>query len=94
VPPAWLKTGPSFAVSVSVLLLHFCLAARLCREPAPQLARLAANVTAVSFIVEMMAILTQAAAWAQTSHFQCDDPASIPSCGSRWEAFIVVCGGR
>jgi len=69
--PAWLKPA-KFAVSVSVYCFTFVwlLSFVDCR---PRLARFAANVTAVSFIVEMTVILTQAAR-GTTSHFNLTTP--------------------
>ena len=64
--PAWLKPA-KFAVSVSVYCFTFAWLLGFVASR-PQLARLAANVTAVSFIVEMTVILTQAAR-GTTSHF-------------------------
>ena len=64
--PAWLKPA-KFAVSVSVYCFTFVWLLGFV-ESRPRLARFAANVTAVSFIVEMTVILTQAAR-GTTSHF-------------------------
>ena len=69
--PAWLKPA-KFAVSVSVYCFTFAWLLGFV-ESRPRLARLAANVTAVSFIVEMTVILTQAAR-GTTSHFNVTTP--------------------
>jgi ABA DEFICIENT 4-like len=69
--PAWLKPA-KFAVSVSVYCFTFVWLLGFV-ENRPRLARLAANVTAVSFIVEMTVILTQAAR-GTTSHFNVTTP--------------------
>lgn len=57
--PAWLKPA-KFAISISVYSFTFVWLLRFV-ENHPRLARLAANVTVISFIVEMTAIMTQAA---------------------------------
>jgi hypothetical protein len=64
--PAWLKPA-KFAISISVYCFSFVWMLGFV-ESRPRLARFAANVTAVSFIVEMTVILTQAAR-GTTSHF-------------------------
>jgi hypothetical protein len=64
--PAWLKPA-KFAVSVSIYCFTFVWLLGFV-ESRPRLARFAANLTAVSFIVEMTVILTQAAR-GTTSHF-------------------------
>jgi hypothetical protein len=69
--PAWLKPA-KFAVSVSVYCFTFVWLLGFV-EGRPRLARLAANVTVVSFIVEMTVILTQAAR-GTTSHFNVTTP--------------------
>jgi Domain of unknown function (DUF4281) len=69
--PAWLKPA-KFAVSVSVYCFTFVWLLGFV-ESRPRLARLAANVTVVSFIVEMTVILTQAAR-GTTSHFNVTTP--------------------
>ena len=69
--PAWLKPA-KFAVSVSVYCLTFVWLLGFV-ESRLRLARLAANVTVVSFIVEMTVILTQAAR-GTTSHFNVTTP--------------------
>jgi hypothetical protein len=69
--PAWLKPA-KFAVSVSVYCFTFVWLLGFV-ESRPQLARFAANVTVVSFIVEMTVILTQAAR-GTTSHFNVTTP--------------------
>lgn len=69
--PAWLKPA-KFAVSVSVYCFTFAWLLGFV-ESRPRLARLAANVTVVSFIVEMTVILTQAAR-GTTSHFNVTTP--------------------
>jgi hypothetical protein len=69
--PAWLKPA-KFAVSVSVYCFTFVWLLGFV-ESRPRLARLAANVTVVSFIVEMTVILTQAAR-GTTSHFNLTTP--------------------
>ena len=69
--PAWLKPA-KFAVSVSMYCFTFVWLLGFV-ESRPRLARLAANVTVVSFIVEMTVILTQAAR-GTTSHFNVTTP--------------------
>jgi hypothetical protein len=84
--PAWLKPA-KFAISVSVYCFTFVWLLGFVRSR-PRLARFAANVTVVSFIVEMTVILTQAAR-GTTSHFNVTTPLNT----SLWltmGAFIVV----
>jgi hypothetical protein len=69
--PAWLKPA-KFAISVSIYCFTFVWLLGFSRSR-PQLARFAANVTAVSFIVEMTVILTQAVR-GTTSHFNVTTP--------------------
>src|SRR6266849_9912697 len=69
--PAWLKPA-KFAISVSVYCFTFVWLLGFV-ESRLRLARFAANVTAVSFIVEMTVILTQAAR-GTTSHFNVTTP--------------------
>jgi hypothetical protein len=69
--PAWLKPA-KFAVSVSLYCFTFVWLLGFV-ETRPRLARFAANVTAVSFIVEMTVILMQAAR-GTTSHFNVTTP--------------------
>ena len=69
--PAWLKPA-KFTVSVSVYCFTFVWLLGFV-ESRPRLARFAANVTVVSFIVEMTVILTQAAR-GTTSHFNITTP--------------------
>src|SRR5258708_6333081 len=69
--PAWLKPA-KFAISVSVYCFTFVWPLGFV-ESRLRLARFAANVTAVSFIVEMTVILTQAAR-GTTSHFNVTTP--------------------
>jgi len=69
--PAWLKPA-KFAVSVSVYCFTFVWLLGFV-ESRPRLARFAANVTVVSFVVEMAVILTQAAR-GTTSHFNMTTP--------------------
>jgi hypothetical protein len=69
--PAWLKPA-KFAVSVSVYCFTFVWLLGFV-ESRPRLARFAANMTVVSFIVEMTVILTQAAR-GTTSHFNLTTP--------------------
>jgi hypothetical protein len=69
--PAWLKPA-KFAVSVSVYCFTFVWLLGFV-ESRPRLARFAANMTVVSFIVEMAVILTQAAR-GTTSHFNLTTP--------------------
>jgi hypothetical protein len=69
--PAWLKPA-KFAVSVSIYCFTFVWLLGFV-ESHRRLARFAANVTAVSFIVEMAVILTQAAR-GTTSHFNVTTP--------------------
>jgi hypothetical protein len=69
--PEWLKPA-KFAISVSVYCFTFVwLLGFVVRHP--RLARFSANVTVVSFIVEMTVILTQAAR-GTTSHFNVTTP--------------------
>jgi hypothetical protein len=69
--PAWLKPA-KFAISVSLYCFTFVWLLGFV-ESRPRLARFAANVTVVSFIVEMTVILTQAAR-GTTSHFNLTTP--------------------
>jgi hypothetical protein len=69
--PAWLKPA-KFALSVSVYCFTFVWLLGFV-ESQPRLARFAANVTVISFIVEMTVILTQAAR-GTTSHFNMTTP--------------------
>jgi Domain of unknown function (DUF4281) len=69
--PAWLKPA-KFALSVSVYCFTFVWLLGFVKTW-PGLARFAANVTVVSFIVEMTVILTQAAR-GTTSHFNLTTP--------------------
>jgi hypothetical protein len=69
--PAWLKPA-KFAISVSVYCFTFVWLLGFV-ENRPRLVRLVANVTAVSFIVEMIVIITQAAR-GTTSHFNLTTP--------------------
>jgi ABA DEFICIENT 4-like len=69
--PAWLKPA-KFAVSVSVYCFTFVWLLGFV-ESRPRLARFAANLTVVSFTVEMAVILTQAAR-GTTSHFNVTTP--------------------
>jgi hypothetical protein len=69
--PAWLKPA-KFAVSVSVYCFTFVWLLGFVKSR-PRLARFAANMTVVSFIVEMTLILTQAAR-GTTSHFNLTTP--------------------
>ena len=69
--PAWLKPA-KFAISVSVYCFTFVWLLGFV-ESRPRLARFAANMTVVSFILEMTVILTQAARGA-TSHFNLTTP--------------------
>jgi hypothetical protein len=69
--PAWLKPA-KFAISVAVYSFTFVWLLRFVKNR-PRLARLAANVTVVSFIAEMTVILTQAAR-GSTSHFNMTTP--------------------
>jgi hypothetical protein len=69
--PAWLKPA-KFAASVSVYCFTFVWLLGFV-ESRPRLGRFAANVTAISFIVEMTVILTQAAR-GTTSHFNVTTP--------------------
>jgi hypothetical protein len=64
--PAWLKPA-KFAISVSVYCFTFVWLLGFVQNR-PRLVRLVANVTAVSFSVEMIVIVTQAAR-GTTSHF-------------------------
>ncbi len=68
---AWLKPA-KFAISVSVYCFTFVWLLGFV-ESRPRLARFAANVTVVSFIVEMTVILAQAAR-GTTSHFNLTTP--------------------
>ena len=69
--PAWLKPA-KFAISVSIYCFTFVWLLGFARSR-PRLARFAANMTVVSFIVEMAVILTQAAR-GTTSHFNVTTP--------------------
>lgn len=69
--PAWLKPA-KFALSVSVYCFTFVWLLGFV-ENRPRLVRWVANVTVVSFIVEMTAIVTQAAR-GTTSHFNMTTP--------------------
>jgi hypothetical protein len=69
--PAWLKPA-KFAISVSVYCFTFVWLLGFVQSR-PRLARFAANVTVVSFVVEMTVILTQAAR-GTTSHFNVATP--------------------
>ncbi len=69
--PAWLKPA-KFAISVSLYCFTFVWLLGFVKTR-PRLARFAANVTAVSFIVEMTVILMQAAR-GTTSHFNLTSP--------------------
>lgn len=69
--PAWLKPA-KFAISISVYCFTFVWLLGFV-ENRPRLVRLAANVTAVGVIVEMIAIITQAAR-GTTSHFNMTAP--------------------
>ncbi len=64
--PAWLKPA-KFAISISIYCLTFVWLLSFLKS-APRLARLAANITAVGFVVEMVIIAGQAAR-GTTSHF-------------------------
>jgi hypothetical protein len=84
--PAWLKPA-KFALSVSVYCFTFVWLLGFVKTR-PRLTRFAANVTFVSFIVEMMVILLQAAR-GTTSHFNMTTPLNA----TLWYtmgAFIVV----
>lgn len=69
--PVWLKPA-KFAISVSIYCFTFVWLLSLV-ENRPRLVRLAANVTVISFIVEMVVIITQAAR-GTTSHFNISTP--------------------
>jgi hypothetical protein len=69
--PAWLKPA-KFALSVSVYCFTFVWLLGFVKNW-PRLARFAANVTVVSFVVEMTVIVTQAAR-GTTSHFNFTTP--------------------
>jgi hypothetical protein len=69
--PAWLKPA-KFAVSVSIYCFTFVWLLEFVQNR-PRLVRLIANVTVVSFIVEMIVIITQAAR-GTTSHFNQTTP--------------------
>jgi len=69
--PAWLKPA-KFAISVSTYCFTFVWLLGFV-ENHPRLVRLAANVTVVSIVVEMVAIITQAAR-GTTSHFNVSTP--------------------
>jgi len=69
--PAWLKPA-KFAISVSVYCFTFVWLLGFI-ENHPRLVRLAANVTVVSFIVEMIVIISQAGR-GTTSHFNLTTP--------------------
>jgi hypothetical protein len=84
--PAWLKPA-KFAISVSVYCFTFVWLLGFI-DNRPRLARFAANVTVVSFIVEMTVILTQAAR-GTTSHFNMTTPLNTFLCLTMG-AFIVI----
>jgi hypothetical protein len=69
--PAWLKPA-KFAISIAVYSFTFVWLLGYVKNR-PRVARWAANVTVVSFIVEMTVILTQAAR-GTTSHFNVTTP--------------------
>lgn len=69
--PAWLKPA-KFAISVSVYCFTFVWLLGFI-ENHPRLVRFTANVTVISFIVEMVVIITQAAR-GTTSHFNMTSP--------------------
>jgi hypothetical protein len=69
--PAWLKPA-KFAVSVSIYCFTFVWLLGFV-ENHPRLVRLVANVTAVSFIAEMIVIVAQSAR-GTTSHFNMTTP--------------------
>ena len=69
--PAWLKPA-KFAISVTIYCFTFVWLLGFV-ENRVRLVRLVANVTVVSFIVEMIAIVTQAAR-GTTSHFNMTTP--------------------
>ncbi len=69
--PAWLKPA-KFAVSVSIYCFTFVWLLGFVQNR-PRLVRLIANVTVVSFIVEMIVIIGQAAR-GTTSHFNLTTP--------------------
>jgi hypothetical protein len=84
--PAWLKPA-KFAISVSIYCFTFVWLLGFV-ENRPRLVRLVANVTVASFIVEMIAIITQAGR-GTTSHFNLTTPFD----SSLWftmGAFIVL----
>jgi hypothetical protein len=84
--PAWLKPA-KFAISVSVYSFTFVWLLSFV-ENRPRLVRVVGNVTVVSLIVEMIAIITQAAR-GTTSHFNLTTPLNT----SLWftmGAFIVL----
>jgi hypothetical protein len=69
--PAWLKPA-KFAISVSIYCFTFVWLLGFVKNR-PRLVRVVANVTVVSFIVEMIVIITQAAR-GTTSHFNMTTP--------------------
>jgi len=69
--PAWLKPA-KFAISISVYCFTFVWLLGFV-ENRPRLVRFVANVTVISFIVEMIAIIVQAAR-GTTSHFNVSTP--------------------
>jgi hypothetical protein len=69
--PAWLKPA-KFAISVSIYCFTFVWLLGFV-EKRPRLVRVVANVTVVSFIVEMIVIIAQAAR-GTTSHFNLTTP--------------------
>lgn len=84
--PAWLKPA-KFAISVSVYSFTFVWLLGFAQKRR-RLARFAANVTFVSFVVEMAVILTQAAR-GTTSHFNLTTPLNT-FLWMTMGAFIVV----
>jgi hypothetical protein len=69
--PAWLKPA-KFAISISIYCFTFVWLLGFV-ENRPRLVRLVANVTVVSFMAEMIVIITQAAR-GTTSHFNMTTP--------------------
>jgi hypothetical protein len=84
--PAWLKPA-KFAISISVYCFTFVWLLGFV-ENRPRLVRLVSNVTVIGFIVEMIAIVVQAAR-GTTSHFNISTPFNAVL-WTMMGAFIVI----
>lgn len=85
--PAWVKPA-KFAISISIYSLTFVWLIGFIRR-APKLASLAANATAVGFVVEMAIIALQAAR-GTTSHFNNSTPLDTALFGIMGLFILVV----